>query len=86
MLKSLQKESALSAIKRDEGAVWHNDNMLDLYSGVFVSNPDRETAYPDWTQSVRANATIVPRLRYEQFLPNPFQFIVLSDAADCAIL
>jgi hypothetical protein len=52
----------------------------DMHSEVLGSNFGRVTVYPDLSFSlfslVPGNRRIVPRLGFNRFLPNPFQFII----------
>jgi hypothetical protein len=59
--------------------------LLTLGQQVLCSNLVGDTDYPDtgfnsFLQSVQANAMIVPRLRHDFFLSNPFQFMSPFDA------
>jgi hypothetical protein len=57
------------------------DEMFCAYVlEVFGSNPGLDTLYRDsrlrgFTKPLHVNVGMVPRLGYDRFLPNPFEFI-----------
>jgi hypothetical protein len=61
------------------------EQVSDLHSGGDCdSNLSRNTGYHDRFfvvfLNLRTDARIVPGLSHGCFLPNPFQFVILSDA------